>query len=336
MEGENDLINVLSMDNISNRDVTAYYMDTIYKAAQEYGSANRFDFSCLPEKDSIVIVSTVIEALKLLCKGYKKVGIWIQGVLPEESYLKHQSKIRKKILEYIERLCISRAVILFMVSKEMLRHYEKKYNLCLSDKTVIMPCFNTTIDPEAFDDSERYDKNIFTYVGSLAPWQCFTQTIELYSKLEQVLRNAELKIFTPDIEAAERICKEKIKNYSIEYVSNSELQEKLRRIKFGFILREDNIVNQVATPTKFSSYLANGVIPIFSKSIRSFDEESNEMEYVLRLESFDDTEKVIDFCNKGIDIKQIQNEYRELFDSYYCPNRYVRIIKSKFQELHLA
>ena len=39
------------MDNISNRDVTAYYMDTIYKAAQEYGSANRFDFSCLPEKD---------------------------------------------------------------------------------------------------------------------------------------------------------------------------------------------------------------------------------------------------------------------------------------------
>ena len=53
MEGENDLINVLSMDNISNRDVTAYYMDTIYKAAQEYGSANRFDFTCLPEKDII-------------------------------------------------------------------------------------------------------------------------------------------------------------------------------------------------------------------------------------------------------------------------------------------
>lgn len=336
MEGENDLINVLSMDNISNRDVTAYYMDTIYKAAQEYGSANRFDFTCLPEKDSIVIVSTVIEALKLLCKGYKKVGIWIQGVLPEESYLKHQSKIRKKILEYIERLCLSRAVILFMVSKEMLQHYENKYSLFLSDKTVIMPCFNTTLDPEAFDDGERYNKNIFTYVGSLAPWQCFTQTILLYSKLEQALESSELKIFTPDIEVAERICKEKIKNYSIEYVSNSELQERLRHIKYGFILREDNVVNQVATPTKFSSYLANGVIPIFSKSIRSFDEESKEMEYVLRLESFNHTEKVVDFCNKRVDKEQIQNEYIRLFDSYYSANKYIRIIKSKFQELHLA
>ena len=46
MEGENDLINVLSMDNISNRDVTAYYMDTIYKAAQELSLKRCYDGPC--------------------------------------------------------------------------------------------------------------------------------------------------------------------------------------------------------------------------------------------------------------------------------------------------
>lgn len=48
------------------------------------------------------------------------------------------------------------------------------------------------------------------------------------------------------------------------------MSEALADVKFGFVLRNDVPVNRVATPTKLSSYLSAGVIPVFSKYLKDF------------------------------------------------------------------
>ncbi len=48
----------------------------------------------------------------------------------------------------------------------------------------------------------------------------------------------------------------------IDRKTHAELKEIYTECHYGFILREDSIVNQVACPTKLVEYLAMGVVPI--------------------------------------------------------------------------
>lgn len=55
------------------------------------------------------------------------------------------------------------------------------------------------------------------------------------------------------------------------------MTDTLRDVKFGFVLRDDIAVNNVATPTKLSSYLSAGVIPIYSSALKDFYEKTKFM-----------------------------------------------------------
>ena len=47
------------------------------------------------------------------------------------------------------------------------------------------------------------------------------------------------------------------------------------------ITRKDIAINKVATPTKMSSYLANGIIPIFSDIIGDFNKVMGKLKYTV-------------------------------------------------------
>ncbi|HCH8014075.1 TPA: hypothetical protein NJW72_003719, partial [Acinetobacter baumannii] len=120
------------------------------------------------------------------------------------------------------------------------------------------------------------------YAGSLATWQCVDKTLELYSLIERVLPNASLTLLTKEKELAETMINNyKIKNYSIKYVSLENLDTELLKYKYGFLIRENHIVNNVATPTKMNSYLANGIIPIYSSFIDDFKVNFNEYDFIV-------------------------------------------------------
>ena len=136
------MYSVISMRGATNETVTDYYMDIVYDGIKCVAEADQFVLGELPPKSNTVVVATVIEALRLSIRGYPKIGIWLQGVLPEESYMKHHSKLRKWVLERIEKRAIKKATLLFAVSDAMVEHYEKKYRLRMRDKTFVMPCLS--------------------------------------------------------------------------------------------------------------------------------------------------------------------------------------------------
>lgn len=321
------MFSVLSMSNSSNASVTQFYVETIYDALKINNDVEWFSFDKLPSKNNILIVATATDAIKLLVKGYRNIGVWVQGILPEESYLKHNSLIRKKTLDYIEMVVLRKAKILFMVSDAMVSHYTNKYHMNIKDKTFVMPCFNTVKVSDSFTDKKSKGHRVFTYIGSTSPWQCFDETLSLYKKLEERIPDCELKVYTPDIEYAKsRIKEQQIKNSIVKYVNNSELANELKTVTYGFVLRKNSIVNSVATPTKISTYLANGVIPIFSRAIHSFANESSSMKYAFCMPNLELSEELVEFIMREIDYSELNREYTEIFNTYYGRTKYIHDI----------
>lgn len=315
-----------------NREVTDYYLDVIASLIEFCGEKKLADEIQIShcKKEDIIIVPTVVEFVKLYLKGYKNQVYWMQGIDAEESYMKNGSKLRKFILNVITKFTIKRAMAIFFVSEEMKKYEENKFGIKTDKKSFIMPCFNVSKTEMLQVNEEKYRKNIFTYVGSLSKWQCFEEMLDFYKQIKMIDQNSELRVFTFDENEARKIVEEKnIKNCIVSSVAPEKMTEALADVKFGFVLRKDDPVNCVATPTKLSSYLSAGVIPIFSDCLKDFYSRTHNMEYVIPVSKFKPTDKLKDLLVNEIDTIKLTNEYLELFNTYYNPQYYIKKYKEK-------
>ncbi|WP_019679567.1 hypothetical protein [Ruminococcus flavefaciens] len=307
----------------NNGIVTDEYLETIghalEKAGHQVAYTNNIKDALKRSKTEIIVVARSVEAYNLILHGFREIIVWFQGIEPEESYMAHKSKIRYYVLGYMEKQILKKARFKVFVSNAMKHHYEAKYKLNFDSSSMyIMPCQNTLLHTEAFESKDKYSRNIFVYTGSMAVWQKFEDTVKAYKQIEDVgLVDCELWVFTSEKEEAERILeKYMIKKYKIDYVDNNKLPYALANAKYGFIIREDTAVNRVATPTKISTYLSCGLIPIYSKCIVDFDSVASHMKYAIRYdENFQNV--IQEMALKKINNDDIYKEYKGVFDTYY-------------------
>ena len=319
----------------NNGIVTDTYLEIIGEAlSYEFGNVRyTYDINEVlkEEKNEIIVVARTVDAFKLLIKGYSNVIMWFQGVEPEESFMAHNSMLRFHVLSFMEKYILKKSLYSFFVSAEMHDHYEKKYNLKLNpDKYYCMPCMNTQIHLDAFESKDKYNNNVFAYIGSLAIWQRFEETARIYKLIEDAgIVNCEFRVFTAQKEEAkEIIIKNRIRNYSIDFVKNEEIPMALKDVKYGFIIREDTTVNRVATPTKISTYLSCGLIPIYSECLKDFAELASHMKFAIK---YDDriVDKIQRLSSIEIDKNEILKEFKQLFDSHYSRRYHVNQIVKK-------
>lgn len=321
----------------TNSEVTDYYLNIVAKMFQMTGEklyTEGQDFKKC-KRDDVIIVTTLQDLIKVYVHGFRNIVYWMQGIDAEESYMKNGSIIRKAILEYMTRFAMSKAKVIFYVSKAMQDYVETKYKINTGDKSFVMPCFNVSLEDGLVFDENKYNKNVFAYVGSLSKWQCFSETIDFYCKIEEQYSNTELRVFTFSRDEAESILIEKkVKNYSVSTVPPAKMSEALKEVKFGFVLREDNPVNNVATPTKISSYLSAGVIPIFSSCITDFYERTKGFSYVVPMENNTTIPTSLKkLMEDKVDFDCLQSEYMSLFETYYNPQYYIESYRTRIGEL---
>lgn len=322
--------------NYNNIAVLKTYLDVIKISLINLGYECIYvkSLSGVDKKDLIVHVLS-LDAVKYYFQGYTNYILWQQGVNADESYMRNHNKLRYWLLNKIDIFAMKRARFILFVSEYMKKHYEKIGHSSFSEKSYIMPCFNEELDKVYFN-SKKYKDKIFCYVGSLSPWQCFRETVQIYKNIEDRVPNAKLKVLTFSVEEGERIIKESgIKNYEIKCVPKEQVKAELQEATYGFIIREDNMVNRVATPTKISSYMSVGVIPIFSSCLIDFDaySKSKGMKYVLGLPQDFKMEKIIDFIHQDINNNEIQSEYESIFSSYYSIRNHTINISERLREL---
>lgn len=326
-------VNLIWLLQSANSEATDYYVETIALALEKSGHKTKLvppkeSSLCVKyhaEKDDWFVTCNPIEACRIARLGVRNFILWCQGVIPEESYLRNKSGLRAFVLSLLERRALKKAAFCLFVSDEMRFHYEKKYKVDFKGRCFIMPCFNSTLSPELFWTEGKYDSPTFAYVGSLAAWQRFEETVSLYKAIESRVPGTRLKVLTFNQDEARDILYSKgVKNYEVGCVPKEKVSQELSDVSYGFVLREDNSVNRVATPTKLSAYMSAGVIPVFSDCLRSFANMASSLHYAVPVGEPVDIDLLVGRCTEQIDVKKILAEYQHVFETYYSRDYYVR------------
>ena len=238
-------------------DVTETYMHILAEAVRQAGYPAVDAGEAAPSRRDVMVTDEVLVALRYRLLGYRRHVVWIQGLVPEESYMRHRSRLRRFVLSRIEKYILRRAELLLFVSQEMLLHYERKYRLPLGSKSFVMPCFCER-EPYIPAQNAKKDNGSFAYIGSLAEWQCFPQTAAFYAEIEQRAKYpTKFIVLTEDTQRAAAILAESgAVRYEVKCLHGEALARALFPIRYGFVLREEDPVNRVATPTKLSVYAA--------------------------------------------------------------------------------
>lgn len=300
----------------SNGVVTDAYLHAIGDSFCRIGHRVEYTYSaeeCPGTKSDIFVVAVAPSAVRLLARGKRNVVFWAQGVWLEESLERHGSRIRFAACSFIEKKALSGAKRLFVVSSAQRRHYEEKYSIDLSKKTFVMPCSNEPFHREAFFTEGKYEHPVFLYAGSLAKYQRIDLMLGAFEQVQRALPESSLLFYTNEQDEAKRLVEKcGLYNVEIDYKTQDELPAAIAAVKYGFVIRDDSTVNRVSTPTKISTYIANGVIPIYSSSLLSFSETA---EGLTRVPYERDTfiEKLLAVESRSIYPDDILSQYEDYY-----------------------
>ncbi len=322
--------------NYKNMIVLEGYLNVIKKSLEQNGYVcdQVTDIEGM-DKSDLYIFPMGIDAFKFYWKGYRNYILWQQGATADESFMRNRSNLRYAILNYIDCFAMKKAKLIFFCSEYMKKHYEKLSRKSYDSKSYLMPCYNEELSIKDIQEKD-YTKKNFAYVGSLDLWQCFDEIAELYKKIETVYPDAHFKVLTFSVDVAiQKVNALGIKNYEVKCVNKEDVQTELRDVVYGFIVRKDSIVNRVATPTKISSYMSVGIIPIFSTVLDDFNRVSQNMDYVIPIGTDIDFDVLTQRIGKDIDKKNLMNEYSCLFSSYYGTQSHISKIADLMKGIFL-
>lgn len=114
------------------------------------------------------------------------------------------------------------------------------------------------------------DRQIYCYSGSYKPWQCVDLMLSSFVAKSRDDQRAFLLILTPDVLLFSRALEQTIiesASYMVLNVATIDLLNYLCAADYGFMLREDDIINWVSRPTKMLEYQAAGVSILHNKTI---------------------------------------------------------------------
>lgn len=322
----------------STRNSVDYYVRVIKMAIESIGEPVEWiDDTSSITKEDIVITIEPLDAYKAWKKKPKKMVFWFQGVIPEQ--VKYYSKRPKIVVwgatlwcDFVEWYMLKRSDFNFFVSKAMVTHYQKKYGYN-KDNYLVMPCFNAQISKDAFSD-EKYSNPKFLYSGNALGWQCFPEIVSLFKQIKETLiPDAEFKVLSNDEELIKQELQRQGVQAEVKYVPYTEFDSEVRDVKYGFLIRQDNAVNNVATPTKMSSYLANGIIPIFSDVIGDFREELNGLSYAVPLGvNNEGIDKIVSLEKNKIEGIKVYEDFMTVYNRYYNTDYYIKLIGDVFKK----
>lgn len=309
-------------------DATTFYLEIIRDSLSKCGLSATFVESVSDITKGDTVVCIIPKSFWSVIRHDRNANIlyWFQGVVPEEISYYNYSWIKKIVnkLAYtlMEFIILRKSRFNLFVSEAMTSHYKRKYGYN-NDNYFVMPCFNQALNINAFNDS-KYQTPSFVYTGNLAKWQCFEPMIILFSRIKKQIPQATLTIYTKDQDDARTILLKYGVSAEIKYVPYLQLAEEIKQYKYGFILRENNVVNNVATPTKMNSYLASGIIPIYTDVVGAYKENLSTLKYAVPL-SVDNQglEKLFQLEKMIISGDDVLADYKPVFDHYYNREKYV-------------
>ncbi len=226
---------------------------------------------------SILNVLPVLPFLKFIPKN-TKVILDLHGVVPEEQLMQGRY-FKSRLYSYAEKIIFKRVNLAIAVTNRMASFYKSKYPSS-NARFEVYPILPSTIVDNYIDfdsrllDGQEETVNI-VYSGNAQKWQ---NVDDMFASIQlNYNKSFTYTILTGDINSMQELLKKynlsELSNVQLKSVDASELKDYYIKANYGFILRDDIIVNNVACPTKLTEYLFYGIIPILkSDEIGDFKE----------------------------------------------------------------
>lgn len=247
---------------------------------EEYPEKNTTVIRYLPgsKKQTAAIALLMMACGKIYChsvwqakkKFYKlpgvKVYVDVHGVVPEEETLYGRYEDAQMYGD-IEEVTVEKAECLICVTNKIKEHLQEKYGDKFKAKTIIMPIFDSNLsqyDVKVPDNKELVDgKPVVIYAGGIMKWQ----KIELMQEsIHKCINIANFMVYCPNPKEFWATWKfTKPKNLVVGSKSYQDLcKDVYMKAHYGYVLRDDITVNNVACPTKIADYFKYRIVPIVS------------------------------------------------------------------------
>ena len=196
----------------------------------------------------------------------------LHGCVPEElAFLGYPEQA--KLDGEKENAALENVDYVVVVSQAMARHLQEKYPLA-NVRYILLPILDTQIaqidqnqKPKPYKDG----KPEVVYVGGLQKWQMIPRMQSLINKTKH---RYNYKILVPSPKEFLNYWKEsETSSFCVCSGDREVVKDLCEKAHYGLLLREDNIVNRVSSPTKLVEYLAYGVVPVLiSTAIGDFSD----------------------------------------------------------------
>jgi len=174
----------------------------------------------------------------------------------------------------------------------MLTHYQKKLRRRFQN-SIVIPCIS-----EFYYKNSLNRKKKIVYLGGLSIWQRIDWVLKHFEKIYNTDPEYQLDIITLNTNEGIKLVESIIQNEKIlENISvfsikdRSKIPQILAEYRFGYLLRDYNIVNNVSSPIKFAEYLSCGVNVIITDAIPHYAELTRKYKcgLVLKTGTYDET-----------------------------------------------
>jgi hypothetical protein len=228
----------------------------------------------LLRRAKLIYIHSAYNALKSILFPSKAYVIFdAHGIVPEELF-QEKKKLACWMYGLAERLAIKRCNTLICVSRSMLTYLKSKYvnnTKCEEIILPILPKVDDTITSDRILSAIR-DNRAVIYAGGMQAWQNVDKMLDA----ARTQPNMSYTFLTGDLlRFKHRLSSAGIASATCESVAPEAVKDFYLQHLYGFILRDEVLVNQVACPTKLVEYMYWGVLPIVvTPRIGDFDEES--------------------------------------------------------------
>lgn len=303
-------------------------------------------FHCRTEMGSYIL-------LKLRRFFYKNIKVICdcRGVGSKE--IMYKPGIRNKILlswkiYEIEKFVHINSDYLFCVT-EAFKEYILNESKNIIKKIKIIPCcldtnrfkYNPGLREKIREEmSIKNDDFVILYSGSLNQWQLPGRMIEIFKIFRRVIKNSIFVVLTKDMEEAYKLFIESGLNkdyFIISFKPYNLINKYLLIGDIGLLIREDNDVNRVAFPIKFSEYIRCGV-PVLTSISSDVINLVGDYSLGFRLKDFNDDRElrnIAGYIKKNMDYiksdgykSKISNAIRKKVDWDYYTDQILEIYKN--------
>lgn len=274
-----------------------------------------------------------------LFRGRFRLIFDMRGLMPYEFKLRARRRpvyMRYyRVMLFFERLFVRMAGVIVVVSANFQRYLQSVYavpeeKVFRVSTFAVMRADTPAQRKIVFPDIS--DPLIFVYSGSMEEWQQFDSVCLLFLEIQKAIPRARLLVLTNQADEAMTFLRHFGDDlFQVRTAPYQEMGGYLQQCHYGFLIRENHLVNQVAAPIKLNDYFSAGLKVIISPNIG--DSQHLVEKYGLGLILNDYSHEGVcrfvrayhEDLQENYDKKLIREVFREQFDIGIAVNKYIQI-----------